>query len=76
MTLVRKGKIGSRSYHTCYAACLCLGYVIVFVRMLSYVSINENNDNDDGGGSDGGSSGAVVRAIGGGEDDDDKYDGM
>jgi hypothetical protein len=37
MTLVRKNKIGCGTYHACYASCLFLGYVAVYVRMMSYV---------------------------------------
>jgi len=37
MTLVRKNKIGCCTYHACYASCLFLGYVAVYVRMMSYV---------------------------------------
>ncbi|KAL3826873.1 hypothetical protein ACHAXA_000841 [Cyclostephanos tholiformis] len=54
MTLVRKNRIGCGSYHACYAASLFLGYVVVYVRMLSYVS------DDRRGGYDGVTAASIV----------------
>ena len=34
MTLVRKGKVSTRTYHQVYALSLSLGYVVIFTRLL------------------------------------------
>merc|ERR1719291_786166 len=38
MTLVRKGKISTGTYHRVYSASLSLGYIMVFIRLLQSVN--------------------------------------
>lgn len=44
MTLVRKGKATSFDYHRIYAVSLYMGYVMVFVRLLTIQQLDDNNE--------------------------------